>query len=123
MLINVDIDFKDNFSAYILRWIPPCGKIADWLQISTDYYTKTLEFRTSLLYSKFLSSKIFDFSVKFGSKTINQNVHEPKFLSNTEIFKECTLFETSSIFTTFILQTISNDKVRGGIEIHFIRTF
>ena len=62
MLINVDIDFKDNFSAYILRWIPPSGKIADWLQISTDYYTKTLEFRTSLLYSKFLSSKTFNCS-------------------------------------------------------------
>ena len=34
MLINVDINSKDNFSAYILRWIPPPGKIADCHQIS-----------------------------------------------------------------------------------------
>ena len=35
MLINVDINFKDNFPAYILRWIPPCGKTADCQQILT----------------------------------------------------------------------------------------
>ena len=62
VLINVDINFKDDFSAYRLRGIPLCGKIADCQQISTDCYTKALEFRTSLLYSKFLSSKIFNCS-------------------------------------------------------------
>ena len=36
VLINVDINFKDNFSAYRLRGIPLCGKIADCQQISTD---------------------------------------------------------------------------------------
>ena len=40
MLVNVDINFKDNFSACILRWIPPCGKIADCQQISLDCYAK-----------------------------------------------------------------------------------
>ena len=34
MLINVDINSQDNFSAYILRWIPPPGKIADCHQVS-----------------------------------------------------------------------------------------
>ena len=59
MLINVDINFKNNFSACILRWIPPCGKIADCQQISLDCYTKTLDFRTPLLYSKFLINRTF----------------------------------------------------------------
>ena len=62
MLINVDINFKDNFSACILRWIPPCGKIADCQQISLDCYAKILDFRMPLFYSKLLSSKTFDCS-------------------------------------------------------------
>ena len=36
MPINVNINFKDNFSAYILMWMPPCGKIADCQQISLE---------------------------------------------------------------------------------------
>ena len=33
MLINVDINFKDNFSSYILRYILPPSKTADCQQI------------------------------------------------------------------------------------------
>ena len=76
-----------------------------------------------MLYSKFLSSKKFDSSVIFGSNAINQNVHEPKFLPNAKIFKECSLFGTSSILTTFILQTINKNGGRGWTEIYLIRTF
>ena len=60
MLINVYIIFRYNFSAYLLRWIPPCGKNADCQQISPDCYAKTFHVRASLLNLKFLSSKIFN---------------------------------------------------------------
>ena len=43
-------------------------------------------------------------SIIFGSKTFNQNFHEPKILLNAKIFKECCLFRTSSIFTFFCKQ-------------------
>ena len=59
MLIKVDINFKCKFSEYILRWIPPRGKIGDCHQISADCNAKTFDFRASLLYSKCLSSKTF----------------------------------------------------------------
>ena len=52
-----------------------------------------------------------------GSKTIIQNIHEQKFLPNTKIFKECSLFRTTSIFTALFLQTINKNGGRGGIEI------
>ena len=60
MLINVDISFKDNFSACILRWIPPCGKIGDCQQISRDCYAKTLDFRTPLF--AIVANKIYEYN-------------------------------------------------------------
>ena len=59
MLVNVDINFKDCFLAYILRWTPPHGEIGNCQQTSPDCYAKTFDFKTSLLYSKFLSSITF----------------------------------------------------------------
>ena len=56
-------------------------------------------------------------SIIFGSKTINQNVHEPNCLQNTKIFEECRLFRTGRIISTFFLQTINKKRGRAGIEI------
>ena len=52
-----------------------------------------------------------------GSKTINQNVHQQKFLSNAKIFKERRFLRTTSIFSALFLQTIYKNEGRGGIKI------
>ena len=62
-------------------------------------------------------------SIIFVSKTINQNVHEPKFLPIAKIFKKCSFFRTSSIFTTFPLQTVNKNRGKGGIEIWLYKNF
>ena len=61
-------------------------------------------------------------SIILDSTTTKQNVHEQKFLPNAKIFKESSLFRTSSIFITLYLQTI-NKSGRKGEGIDFIGTF
>ena len=62
-------------------------------------------------------------SIILGSKTLNQNIHEQNLLPNTKMFKECNIFRTGSICTTFLLQTMNKNGGKGGIEIWLYKNF